>query len=46
MAGAVLGYIAIVAARRSEGVFVPAGTVAILALIGAAWIARVALGRG
>ena len=46
VAAAWLGYVAVVAARRSEGVFVPAGAVAILLLIAAVWMTRWALGRG
>lgn len=42
VAGLVLGYIAAIALRRSEGVFVPAGTVALLCLIGGAWLIRTA----
>jgi hypothetical protein len=38
--GAVLGYIAMVALRRSEGVFLPAGYVALLCLAGGAILAR------
>ena len=41
--GTVLGYIAVIAARRSEGVFVPAGYVAALCLLGASALLRVAL---
>jgi hypothetical protein len=41
--GAVLGYIAVVAARRSEGVFLPAGYVAVACLVGAALLLRVAV---
>ena len=40
-----LGYIAIVAARRNEGVFLPAGYVAALCLVGAAFLARLASAR-
>jgi hypothetical protein len=40
-----LGYVAVVAARRSEGVFVPAGYVALLCLAGGAFLAR-AVWRG
>lgn len=40
-----LGYIAIVAARRSEGVFLPAGYVAALCLVGAGLLARMAVAR-
>lgn len=43
-AGATLGYIAVIALRRDEGVFVPAGYVAIACLAGgAALIWRVVL---
>ncbi len=45
VAGLWLGYIAIVAARRSEGVFLPAGYVAALCLLGAGLLARLALAR-
>ena len=45
-AGLWLGYIAIVAARRSEGVFLPAGYVAAICLVGAGLLARVSLARG
>ena len=45
-AGLWLGYIAIVAARRSEGVFLPAGYVAALCLVGAGLLARLATARG
>lgn len=38
--GAVLGYIAVVALRRSEGVFLPAGYVALFCLAGGAFLAR------
>jgi hypothetical protein len=41
----VLGYISVIALRRSEGVFLPAGYVAIACLVGGAlllrWIFRV-----
>jgi hypothetical protein len=43
--GLVLGYIAIVALRRSEGVFLPAGYVAIACLAGGVFLLR-ALLRG
>lgn len=43
VAGTVLGYIAIIAARRSEGVFLPAGYVAALCLVGCALLVRVAM---
>ena len=38
--GVVLGYIATVAVRRGEGVFVPAGYVALLCLAGGAFLVR------
>ena len=38
--GAVLGYIAVVALRRSEGVFLPAGYVALFCLAGGAFLVR------
>lgn len=41
--GAVLGYIAVIAARRSEGVFLPAGYVAGLCFVGGALLVRLAL---
>ena len=44
-AGLGLGYIAIVAARRSEGVFLPAGYVSALCLVGAGLLARMAVAR-
>jgi len=40
VAGATLGYIAIVALRRSEGVFMPAGYVAVACLAGGAFLLR------
>lgn len=43
VAGLVLGYISVVALRRNEGVFLPAGYVAIACLAGALFIARAAL---
>ena len=43
IAGATLGYIAIIAMRRSEGVFLPAGYAAVLLLVGAAFLIRFAL---
>jgi len=43
VAGGTLGYIAVIAARRSEGVFLPAGYVAVACLAGAFFIARAAL---
>ena len=42
-AGAVLGYIAVVALRRSEGVYLPAGYVALACLTAGAWMLRVGL---
>jgi hypothetical protein len=42
-AGIVLGYIAAVAVRRGEGVFLPAGYVALLCLAGGGLLARLAL---
>ena len=42
-AGVTLGYIAVIAVRRSEGVFLPAGYVGIACLAGGAWLLRVAL---
>jgi len=44
-AGLWLAYIAIVAARRSEGVFLPAGYVAALCLLGAGLLARLSMAR-
>ncbi len=41
-AGLVLGYIAVIAVRRNEGVFLPAGYVAVACLAGAWFIARAA----
>ena len=38
--GVVLGYIAVIALRRSEGVFLPAGYVAIACLVAGAIICR------
>jgi hypothetical protein len=38
--GAVLGYIAVVALRRSEGVFMPAGYVALALLASGAYLLR------
>ena len=43
VAGAALGYIAIVALRRSEGVFMPAGYVAVGCLAGGAFLLRLGL---
>ena len=42
-AGAVLGYIAAVAVRRNEGVFLPAGYVAVVCLAGGALLLRLAI---
>jgi hypothetical protein len=42
-AGVVLGYIAAVAVRHGEGVFLPAGYVALLCLAGGGLLARLAL---
>ena len=42
-AGLVLGYIAVIAARRSEGVFVPAGYVAVACLAAAYFTGRAAV---
>lgn len=42
-AGLVLGYIAVIAVRRNEGVFLPAGYVAAACLAGAYFIARAVL---
>jgi hypothetical protein len=39
----VLGYISVVALRRSEGVFMPAGYVALACLAGGVFLLRVAL---
>ena len=38
-----LGYISVIALRRSEGVFLPAGYVALLCLTGCAFLLRMAL---
>jgi hypothetical protein len=43
VAGAVLGYIAVVAVRRNEGVFMPAGYVALACLAGATYLLRLGL---
>jgi hypothetical protein len=43
VAGLTLGYIAIIAAKRSEGVFLPAGYVAIACFVAGGWLLRVAL---
>ena len=39
-AGAVLGYISVIALRRSEGVFLPAGYVAVACLVAGTLILR------
>ncbi len=41
--GATLGYIAVIAVRRSEGVFLPAGYVALVSLAVGAYLGRLAL---
>jgi hypothetical protein len=41
--GLALGYIAVVAVRRGEGVFLPAGYVALCCLGGGAFLVRYAL---
>jgi hypothetical protein len=42
-ASGVLGYISVVAFRRSEGVFMPAGYVALACLAGGVFLLRLAL---
>jgi hypothetical protein len=42
-AGATLGYIAVIPARRSEGVFLPAGYVAIACFVAGGFLLRMAL---
>jgi hypothetical protein len=42
-ASGVLGYICVVALRRSEGVFMPAGYVAVACLAGGVFLLRLAL---
>jgi hypothetical protein len=42
-AGATLGYVAVIALRRSEGVFLPAGYVGVALLAGGAYLLRLAL---
>lgn len=42
-AGAVLAYIAVIALRRSEGVFLPAGYVGIGLLAGGAYLLRLGI---
>jgi hypothetical protein len=41
--GCVLGYIAVIALRRNEGVFLPAGYVAVACLAGGAVMCRAAI---
>jgi uncharacterized protein (UPF0333 family) len=41
--GLTLGYVAVIAARRSEGVFMPAGYVALACLAGGAFLLRAGL---
>ena len=41
--GLVLGYVAVIAVRRNEGVFLPAGYVALFCLAGAFFLARATL---
>ncbi|MES2176511.1 MAG: hypothetical protein V4550_01505 [Gemmatimonadota bacterium] len=43
VAGLVLGYVAVIAVRRQEGVFLPAGYVAALCLAGAYFLGRHAI---
>jgi hypothetical protein len=42
-AGATLGYVAVIALRRSEGVFLPAGYVGLGLLAGGGYLLRLAL---
>jgi hypothetical protein len=42
LGGSILAYIAVVAARRGEGVFVPAGYVALVCLAAGVFLAKVA----
>jgi len=42
-AGATLGYIAVIAVRRSEGVFLPAGYVSLACLAAGIYLGRLAL---
>jgi hypothetical protein len=42
-AGATLGYMAVTALRRSEGVFLPAGYVAVACLAAGVYLGRLAL---
>ena len=41
--GATLGYVAVIALRRSEGVFLPAGYVALACLAAGVFLGRLAL---
>ena len=41
--GGTLGYIAVIAAKRQEGVFLPAGYAAAICLVAGVWLARYAL---
>jgi hypothetical protein len=41
--GATLGYVSVIALRRSEGVFLPAGYVAIACLVAGLFLGRLAL---
>jgi hypothetical protein len=41
--GTVLGYVAVIALRRSEGVFLPAGYVALACLAAGVFLGRLAL---
>jgi hypothetical protein len=43
-AGGVLGYVAVIALRRGEGVFMPAGCVAVALLVGGVVLLRSAVG--
>jgi hypothetical protein len=43
MIGATLGYVAAIALRRSEGVFLPAGYVALACLAAGVYLGRLAL---
>jgi hypothetical protein len=42
-AGVMLGYVAVIALRRSEGVFMPTGYVALACLAGGAFLLRMGL---
>jgi len=41
--GATLGYVSVIALRRSEGVFLPAGYVAVACLAAGVYLGRLAL---